>query len=396
MRETWQRLDSTTVHIREAENDPERLQLRREATMLGLARHPAVVEVVSADEDGGRLVTRADARATLEGGPRRGSRDWLRVLAAVAQTMADLHALGLVHGDLRADRIWVDDRGRPVIDGFDQAGLAGQCVDGGPPLRPSSDVGALAALAALGWPAEADTRRSSQGGRPGHGPRSRSRSTGPGPELAAVLAAGRAGGWPPARRLARALDAELARTAEADDARHVPIAAPAGGRPEPATRSDPEPDPFAHLRPTDAPARARRPRRPSALAASLAVVGVVALGWGASRVAAHPRRPTLAAPAAPVLSIAGTTYRIGQAGDQVEVGSWGCGGVRAVVLRPRTGEVFAFDGWARAGHDLDARVVTHVARGSRLVASHQPSGCDGLSADTPGGARVDLDGPVTW
>ncbi len=395
--ETWQELDGVTMHLRQADTDPERVQLHREATMLGLARHPAVVEVVASDEDGGRLVTRVGARHTLDHGPRPGSRGWLRALAGATQTVADLHALGLVHGDLRADRIWVDDRGHPVLDGFSQAGLAGQSVDGGPPLRPSSDVAALATMAvmtvtdAVDSPRAGPARRSEHGRRSGRRTRGPNRVTGPGAELAAVLAAGRAGGWPPARRLAQALDAELARITEAAPVPEAPPSADLG----PAAEPDPDPDPFGRLRPKDAPSPRRRAPRPSALALSLALVGVVALGWGATRVAARASRPTLAPSPAPVLSIAGTSYRIGQAGDQVEVGSWGCGATRAVVLRPGTGEVFAFDGWARSGHDLTARVVAQVSRGSRLVAIHQPRGCDGLAAAAPGRARVDLDGAVT-
>jgi hypothetical protein len=387
VRETWQELDGATVHSRHPDTDPERVQLRREATMLGLAQHPAVVEVVVADEDGGRLVTRVGAHTTLAQGPRPGSRSWLSALAGATQTVADLHALGLVHGHLRADRIWVDDRGHAVLDGFERAGLAGECVDGGPPSRPSSDVAALAAMAALGWSRDDATRRSGGGRRSGHRARGPNRVTGPGPELAAVLAAGRASGWPPARRLAHALDAELARTAEP-----APALDPA---PEATSEPDSESDPFARLRPKDTPTPPRRSRRPSVLAVSLALIGVVALGWGATRVAARASRPSLAPPPAPILTIAGTSYRIGRPGDQVEVGRWGCGHIRAVVLRPGTGEVFAFDGWARSGHDLTARVVAHVSRGSRLVATPEPSGCDGLSATAPGGAGVDLDRPVT-
>ena len=131
------------------------------------------------------------------------------------------------------------------------------------------------------------------------------------------------------------------------------------------------------------------------LAITLAMVGVGALAWGAAKVGAHPSRPTLAPRPAPVVSVAGTSYRIGRAGDQVEVGSWGCDRTRAVVLRPSRGEVFVFDGWARPGHDLVARLVARVAPGSRLVATHLPSGCDGLSVTEAGGTRIDLQAQVT-
>ena len=425
MRETWQTVDGTTVRMRQADTDAERAQLRRETTMLGLARHPAVVEVVSADDERGELATRTRAHVTLDGVTEPGSRDWLKALAGAAQTVADLHALGLVHGDLRAANIWVDDRGHVVLDGFDHAGLAGERVGGGPALRPSSDVAALAGLATRGAPTDPDARLAEGGEQPSRPRRGRGQPAGPGPELTAVLASGQAGGWPPARRLAHALDAELARRGDGEaralpatgqTRRTRPVGRPgmaATTRPDPRTRADPsparepvvdpDPDPFAHLRPVDEPVRPRRwhrsdpsppRRRPPVLAIALAMVGVMALGVGASRVGAHPSRPNLVPGPAPVVSIAGTSYRIGQAGDQVQVGSWGCDRTRAVVLRPSTGEVFVFDGWARPDHDLVARPVAHVARGSRLVATHQPNGCDGLSVTEAGGIRIDLDGQV--
>ncbi len=82
MRESWQTTDGTTVRNRQADTDAERAQLRREATMLGLARHPAVAEVVSADDDGGQLTTRTRAGVTLDGGPQPGTRGWLKALRA--------------------------------------------------------------------------------------------------------------------------------------------------------------------------------------------------------------------------------------------------------------------------------------------------------------------------
>ncbi len=413
MIESQQTSDGTTVRTRTAESDVERAQLRREATMLGLARHPAVVEVLSADADGTRLVTRARGTGTLDDtGPAPGRR--LAVLAGAAQAMADLHALGLVHGDLRGSCIWVDDRGHAMLDGFERAGLAGQSVEGGPPLRPSMDVAALAQLAVPDHPVDAGTdgeddrghdraanpstgvhrsgrpRRRAPGGR-------RARPPDPSSELAAVLDAGRAGTWPPARRLAALLD-EPARRADPDD--RQPSCAPA---PAPASPDD---DPFAHLRPRPDAVRVHRSRRPPAVATVLALVGLVALSWGATQVSGHPDRPTLgaAAPAnararalatstGPVVAIGGTRYRIGQAGDQVELGSWGCGPTRVVVLRPGTGDVFAFEGWARPGHDLTAAVLARVPPRSRLVSTHRSDGCDDLVAVGPGGSHLDL-GPA--
>jgi hypothetical protein len=48
-----------------------------------------------------------------------------------------------------------------------------------------------------------------------------------------------------------------------------------------------------------------------------------------------------------VLEAPGVRWALGRTGDQVATGDWSCRGSRTVVLlRPSTGEVFRFDGWA--------------------------------------------------
>lgn len=55
------------------------------------------------------------------------------------------------------------------------------------------------------------------------------------------------------------------------------------------------------------------------------------------------------------VQVAGRTYRIGRDGDRVAVGDWDCDGAATVaLLRPDTGEVHVFDGWASTGGPLDA------------------------------------------
>ena len=47
------------------------------------------------------------------------------------------------------------------------------------------------------------------------------------------------------------------------------------------------------------------------------------------------------------LTAEGVRYRVGELGDVTAVGDWNCDGVATVaVLRPSTGELFAFDSWA--------------------------------------------------
>jgi len=94
-----------------------------------------------------------------------------------------------------------------------------------------------------------------------------------------------------------------------------------------------------------------------------------------------------------VLAVGGSRYRVGAAGDEVVAADWGCRGtVRAVVVRPRTGEVFAFPGWARAGHDLRAVRVAVVAPGSRLHTAIDAHGCATLLTVPPRGRPR----PVEW
>jgi hypothetical protein len=63
-------------------------------------------------------------------------------------------------------------------------------------------------------------------------------------------------------------------------------------------------------------------------------------------------------------------WALGQAGDQVAAGDWGCQGTRTLALfRPSTGEVFRFDGWATPGRDLQATAVVKVTGGVALRAA---------------------------
>src|SRR5947199_6055271 len=47
-----------------------------------------------------------------------------------------------------------------------------------------------------------------------------------------------------------------------------------------------------------------------------------------------------------VLTAGSVRLRVGVPGDQVALGRWTCGPAAVALLRPATGEVFRFDGWA--------------------------------------------------
>ena len=107
--------------------------------MLRLARHPGVVDLVAlrTEEDGADvLVTRLAGAVTLATWTPPSLDELAGVLVAVAETLADLHHLGLCHGALVDEHVVIDPTGRPVLCGF----------DGGVDHRPAGDVEALGRL----------------------------------------------------------------------------------------------------------------------------------------------------------------------------------------------------------------------------------------------------------
>ena len=93
-----------------------------------------------------------------------------------------------------------------------------------------------------------------------------------------------------------------------------------------------------------------------------------------------------------VLQVDDLRYAVGEPGDAVVAGDWACTGERtAALLRPATGEVFAFDGWASEGADVTARPVGVVEGASGLrVADTDGDGCDDLEVERPGRPPVPL------
>lgn len=96
-----------------------------------------------------------------------------------------------------------------------------------------------------------------------------------------------------------------------------------------------------------------------------------------------------------VVEAAGRRWQVGDASDIVAVGDWSCSGTRALaVLRPSTGEVFAFAGWAAAGQPLDAPLVGRVAGARALRAADiDGDGCNELVVERSEGAPAVLRAP---
>jgi hypothetical protein len=72
-------------------------------------------------------------------------------------------------------------------------------------------------------------------------------------------------------------------------------------------------------------------------------------------------------------------WSLGQAGDVVAVGDWDCDGASSpAVLRPATGDVFVFPGWAPADAPLTVPALRTVPGAAALRPEPDADGCDAL------------------
>ena len=91
----------------------------------------------------------------------------------------------------------------------------------------------------------------------------------------------------------------------------------------------------------------------------------------------------------------GARYDVGAPGDAVAVADWDCDGSDTpAVVRPSTGEVFVFEGWATAEARVPARLLDRVPG---AIAPVPPDGtCDVVPVVDSGGMRssvpVDAEG----
>jgi hypothetical protein len=400
----------------------EAARLGREADLLEAARHPGVVELVGVDGSGvgSMLLTAHVEGPTLAAVGPLPLEEAAGLLAAMASTLADLHELGLVHGAVCPEHVIVGPGGRPVLCALGYGGRAGEPAGAAPAvakafadpartgaeaLSPAFDVFGIGALARFLAP-----------------------NPPPGHALARVAEEAMVadpGARPPARAVAEALQGEVP-AARLPRGLAAPVPAPAPASAAPA-------DPLAALRRAGAGRRRPpRPRFSMALATTAAVVvvgGAIAFASSAnspapapvvelSAVPPHEVQPgptttragltstststslatttTVAAarrdcPVATavlqadvdgdgcpdalrytdgLLETGGVRWALGQAGDLVAAGDWGCQGTRTLALfRPSTGEVFRFDGWATPGHDVTATAVVRVPGGVAIRAA---------------------------
>lgn len=417
----------------------EAARLRTEAQLLEAARHPGVVDLVGVDGTGvgSMLLTAHVEGPTLAAVGPLPLEEAAGLLAALASTLADLHELGLVHGAVCPEHVIVGPGGRPVLCGLAYGGRKGEAVGSTPAmgkafadparagaerLSPAFDVFALGALA---------------------------RFLAPNPPPAHALARVAQEAMvddpearPPARVVAEALQEEVP---AARLPRGLVAPAPAPARAAPA-------DPLAALRRSGVAGARRwpRPRFSMALAATASVVvvgGAIAFASSASPPTPEPE-PVVEMSAAPppevqpgpsttragltststsllttttmtaarrdcpvatavlqadvdgdgcpdalrytdgLLEAGAVRWALGQAGDQVAAGDWGCQGTRTLALfRPSTGEVFRFDGWATPGQDVKATAVVRVPGGVAIRAADvDRDGCHEAVVERAAGA----------
>ena len=91
-----------------------------------------------------------------------------------------------------------------------------------------------------------------------------------------------------------------------------------------------------------------------------------------------------------VVEAGGERWSVGGPGDLVATGDWACRGRSTLaLLRPATGDVFVFDGWAGPGQELAAAAQTRVEGAFALRAADlDRDGCAELLVERAGGPPV--------
>ena len=153
--------------------------------------------------------------------------------------------------------------------------------------------------------------------------------------------------------------------------------------------------PLARRTSSEAPRRRRRwPLVVSAVVAGTGVlVGALAIGDGRPPEVFTETEPAERAAlnyVDGVLEANGARYAVGQAGDRVALGDWSCDGrVTLVLLRPSTGRLYRFDGWADAAADAPAQSIGEVSGATSVRRGHADhDGCDELVVDRSNGPPV--------
>jgi hypothetical protein len=83
---------------------------------------------------------------------------------------------------------------------------------------------------------------------------------------------------------------------------------------------------------------------------------------------------------------------LGQPGDLIAVGDWACdGGSAPALLRPSTGDVFVFPGWAAEGEPVTVEARDRVPGAVAIRGEPGDDGCDDLVVDLGSGATATVE-----
>jgi hypothetical protein len=130
---------SVGVVTKMAQTPADIARLRREAVVLNQARHPGVVELIAVKDPHELCFRATDARCLadcLADGAQRWTMAELAAFGAeAATTVADLHDIGVIHGQLTAHHVLIGSDRRPVL-----------CSLGHQAEGPEDDVAALGQL----------------------------------------------------------------------------------------------------------------------------------------------------------------------------------------------------------------------------------------------------------
>ena len=406
------------VARKRSRNDADALRLLHEAEVLALARHPGVVELVGCVRDGEGVVLTTEFVGThsLDTlGPVTVERA-AGLIAALAETIADLHDVGVVHGRVDPSHVLIGIDGRPILCGFAGGGRVGSTPPPSPPLTGFSDPAA-----------SNEAPLSTQRDVHGLGCLLRSLILDDGPDVepiperrfaldrfrapwsgfrrrALLTLADRAtddvpSRRPPARRLAHDLLETIpgAALVGASDTNQRHVASHRGlvakllvggavavtffsliARGENHTSTS-----ASAVASTTAPAMTARRADTTTTAAmttasSRCHAGTLPItddldgdGCG-DEVHVEDGR---------VVVVGSQRFLAGEAGDRVAVGDWDCDGTASVaVLRPASGAIFVFDRWATATADVSVPPVSTVADAVDLESRDRGNGCTGLVA----------------
>src|SRR4051812_45073901 len=127
--------DGRVVAEKRSRHEADAVRLRHEAEVLSSARHPGIIEVVTCGPDARGVVLRTEfvgGHSLDTVGPLELERA-AGLVAALADCVADLHDLGVVHGRIEPAHILIGTGGRPILCGFGGGGRVGTTPPPGPP-----------------------------------------------------------------------------------------------------------------------------------------------------------------------------------------------------------------------------------------------------------------------